>query len=46
MCLFNRVVSDGPSTSPVQAVTVDTQTLINQKILDQLSAIGSWFPKI
>ena len=41
--LFDKLVVDGQSTSASK--TSDTQALINQTILQQLTAIGEWLNK-
>ena len=43
---FDRLVVDGPSTSASNATNSDTQALINQTILQQLTAIGELLNKI
>ena len=43
---FDRLVSEGPSTSASKPMTSDTQALINQTILQQLTAIGEGLNKI
>ena len=45
-CSFNRLTSEGPSTSASKSMTSDTQALINQTILQQLTAIGERLQKI
>ena len=44
--LFDRLVVDSPSTSTSKTTTPDTQSLINQTILQQLTAIGERLDKI
>ena len=39
-CSFDRLVVDSSSTCTSKTLTLDTQALINQTILQQLSAIG------
>ena len=43
---FDRLVVDSPSTSASKTTTSDTQALINQTILQQLTAIGKMLNKI
>ena len=43
---FDRLVVDSPSTSTSKPPTSDTQALINQTILKQLTAIGERLNKI
>ena len=45
-CLFDRLVVNSPRTSTSKTVTADTQAVINQTILEQLSAIGDRLDKI
>ena len=45
-CSFDRLASEGPSTSANKQTTSDAQALINQTILQQLSAIGERLNKI
>ena len=44
--LFDRVIVDSPSTSAGKRTTYDTQALINQTILQQLTAISERLNKI
>ena len=43
---FDRLVVGSPSTSATKNMTPDTQTLINQSILQQLTAIGERLNKV
>ena len=43
---FDRLMVDSPSTSTSKTSTPDTQVLINQTILQQLTAIGERLDKI
>ena len=43
---FDRLTVDGPSTSANKTCNSDTQALINQTILQQLTAIGERLDKI
>ena len=43
---FDRLATEGPSTSANKHTTSDAQALINQTILQQLSAIGKCLNKI
>ena len=43
VCSFDRLVVDSPNTSTSKTMTSDTQSLINQTILQQLTAIGERF---
>ena len=43
---FDRLVVGSPSTSATKNMTSDTQTLINQSILQQLTAIGERLNKV
>ena len=46
LCSFDRLAVNNPNTSASKTATLDTQALINQTILQQLTAIGKWFTKI
>ena len=43
---FDRLMINSPSTATSKVVTVDTQAVINQTILKQLSVIGDRLDKI
>ena len=45
-CSFDRLMVDSPSTSTSKTTTPDAQSLINQTILQQLTAIGERLDKI
>ena len=45
-CSFDRLVVDSPSTSTIKTVAFDTQSLMNQTILQQLTVIGERLDKI
>ena len=46
LCSFDRLIVDSPSTSASKTTTSDTKALINQTILQQLTAIGERLNKI
>ena len=46
VCSFDRLMGGSPSTSTSKNSTLDTQALINQTILQQLSAIGEGLQKL
>ena len=43
---FDRLATEGPSTSTNKQTTSDTKAIINQTILQHLSAISEWLNKI